>query len=858
MLALVLIVTHLSAVSAREIYVTTGDVMDCPDWSIESIVCSKFEACCPWTTLNITEDTTLYLSSPGLETGTPDLWFTGAYTLTIKPDGAEVTDIWNISATGSNDGEKVVVEGGIWIGLVLDLAQLYSIKFNHATLGNSSLVNLKAVSMLEIVDTTVETSFDTFATVSISAASNASSMLPSNHTSIIIKNSALSCYPYDYTPACESVIKLSEEDQAWLMDGPGGDFYFEVLDSQFYGFRTLSLLDFTEYPFASSSYSFNSSSFAARTKLLYENPSELIDYIGVFFLPLDDSLAERSRFICYNCSLRSFITSHAYAVPIEDNTELAQQIPLFNRRAASFDFIDANVTHLTLFAGWLGDLSEFNLLNSNFTDVWFSIETSSNFSCEGSNFIRTSGETQSSVSITAHYLAYPVHITSCSFIDDPSLGTLPYPQYQSLMLRGSASPMTLFNLSGCVIDRLGLSGEVLISGHFAVNKNMSSTLQYGPVKRYSPTSICNISGSEPVTLGGSLAIDSIVFANLKVLEYAPTSPGNDAGISFSVEPWETNPIFYSSIPASVLRQSSADAYTPIIRVIWPDNPSFTSINGTFPLLSFPAANGIPTLPDLHLDPNANYTFSFVQENSTAPPTGVTFERRAVAAPPPSPFSTPSPLPASMPTSNPLPTSTAPSLCGSAPISAANFTCNANGTWVTNSSITTPITVNSPIQIVGNLSTTTLTFNELGSTIDVKGCVPALPSSVTVNLSPSDFKSLSSSKSLSKTLVTTECTASDGQFVSIAVGMASSQSSLKNCQRLSGRLESRGTSLVGIFQLDSSRCNVWWIILVAVVGGVLLAIITLILIFSLVPSARRCIRPYLKREEKRKSSKTTAS
>lgn len=832
LLTLVLIVAHLSIVSAREIFLTT-EFMSCLDWTDDVNPCDEIAPCCTaFTSLNITEDTTLVLTSIGSQTGTPTLEFQGPYTLTIKPNGTEATEVarlWSLSATGSNDGESVVVEGGIWSnGLQLFLDQIDSAKIGGATLRNSSFVRLSATSTIELVDTKVE-SYPPFATISISSGSVPSINLPSNQTSIIIKDSSFKCELYESMPTCGSLISLEERNASWLKDGPGGHLGFSVLDSQIYGFQRFTTNDDTSQTDISCSYSFNSSSFAARANHL--NDTTFSGSTGIFALPVDDS-ADESHFSCYNCTLRSFFTNTSAIPPIVDSSVVAQQIPLFIRYLASINFTMASVTHLSLNREVeLNDLTKVVVSESNFTDVYFPLYDPATFECTSSIFIRatespsaTYWSYRSSALLKASFLSSnQFRFSSCSFTDSATHSALSDTQQPSLLIAGS-SMLAPLHLADCTSDRLGLSGEVLLSGHLTVNRRISSfELDFNiPVRRsFSPsTSIARFLAADrttKITFGGSVSCESIVFDGLEVLKYAPKSPGNETGIAFSLP---SDLIFTPPEVVVALRES----YFPNIQVIWPD--AFDSMTGTFPLFSYPSSNTIETLPQSYNDSEMIYSFAFSQGNtSQGILPGVKFLREFA--------------------------------CPAAPIPSTGFTCS-NGKWTTNSSIITTIVINSPIQVLGNFSTTTLTINGLGSTIDVKGCVTSLPSFITVNLSPSDFESLASSKTLSKTLITSSCGVTNGQSISMTVGQISSQSSLKSCQRISGRLESRGTSMVGIFQLDSSRCSVWWIILVAVIGSVLLVIIILILVFSLVPSARRCIRPYLKRNEQRKSSKTTVA
>lgn len=75
----------------------------------------------------------------------------------------------------------------------------------------------------------------------------------------------------------------------------------------------------------------------------------------------------------------------------------------------------------------------------------------------------------------------------------------------------------------------------------------------------------------------------------------------------------------------------------------------------------------------------------------------------------------------------------------------------------------------------------------------------------------------------------------------------SQSGKKRCEKLSAttKLSSDSKLLTAVFKIDKSGCKTyWWIILVSVLAGVLLiAIIVLILVFTLVASARKLIRPF---------------
>lgn len=194
------------------------------------------------------------------------------------------------------------------------------------------------------------------------------------------------------------------------------------------------------------------------------------------------------------------------------------------------------------------------------------------------------------------------------------------------------------------------------------------------------------------------------------------------------------------------------------------------------------------------------------------------------------------------------TSSPPVTCSNPPSPATGFYC-ADGKWVSNSTISpgttnsTTFTVSSPTVIYGNLSMPTLVFEGTGSTIVVSGCAE-FPTSITVTLTLDDYEALKTAKKTLADLILSQCNGTTGSTSPINVISKDKRS----CEKLSGDLRSQGQTMTASFQLDSSNCNTWWIVLVAVVGGVILIVIILVLIFTLVPAARLCIRPYLQRKE----------
>lgn len=194
-----------------------------------------------------------------------------------------------------------------------------------------------------------------------------------------------------------------------------------------------------------------------------------------------------------------------------------------------------------------------------------------------------------------------------------------------------------------------------------------------------------------------------------------------------------------------------------------------------------------------------------------------------------------------------------------------FTC-ASGTWIyspptggvpsapstspsTSSSVV--IVVSAPVTVVGDFDTTGISFvfPGLNTTISVQGCAN-LPSNVTIQLTLEEIQQLSGETAY--LLIKTNCTTP----ISTSSSALIINKDENSCRKVRGRLESRQTGIVALFDIDDSGCkssNRWWIILVSVICGVLLVVIILVLIFTLIPAARRAIRPYSARKDQKEAA-----
>ena len=194
-----------------------------------------------------------------------------------------------------------------------------------------------------------------------------------------------------------------------------------------------------------------------------------------------------------------------------------------------------------------------------------------------------------------------------------------------------------------------------------------------------------------------------------------------------------------------------------------------------------------------------------------------------------------------------PSPLAPVACsGVAP--GEGFTCSG-GIWTatsTNSSIITISSGSSPTVVTGNLGSSSIVFQGVGSTVTVEGCANNL-TSIHIELSESQAEAIKQLKTLQTLLSQNISGCVDLSNVALSI-------SVKNggCKkaRVSKVVSDGGSTLGGLFTLDTSGCNRWWIILVSVICGVILvAVIVVILVAIFSPRFRTAIRPFSGRKAK---------
>lgn len=178
-----------------------------------------------------------------------------------------------------------------------------------------------------------------------------------------------------------------------------------------------------------------------------------------------------------------------------------------------------------------------------------------------------------------------------------------------------------------------------------------------------------------------------------------------------------------------------------------------------------------------------------------------------------------------------------------------FLCSANGQWITQGPITLP-TLTLPegqTVVAGDLSLNSLNFSQgLNSSLVASGCI-SINSSISITLTASELSALSTA-SLNSTLLQQNPSCAPVSTGAIDV---SSLQPLAPCSKITTTTSSNAATLSVLFTLDSSPCagpsKTWWIILAAVLGGVvLLAIIGISLLVTLNPKVRKFVRPHARK------------
>ena len=201
-----------------------------------------------------------------------------------------------------------------------------------------------------------------------------------------------------------------------------------------------------------------------------------------------------------------------------------------------------------------------------------------------------------------------------------------------------------------------------------------------------------------------------------------------------------------------------------------------------------------------------------------------------------------PVPAS-PISSPIPI--APS-CSESTKPSPQFEC-VDGVWVSNTTVTTPtLTIPSGASetiVIGDVESSSIVFTGLGSSLTINGCASNL-TSITLTLTPDDLKGSSKIVQQLVTFANSNCSTDNLSNIDIEPRVKGS-----TCRKVKASKSISNGQLSGIFTIDSSSCNRWWIILVSVIcGAIVIALVIFVLLVIFVPAVRVAVRPFSARRK----------
>lgn len=170
--------------------------------------------------------------------------------------------------------------------------------------------------------------------------------------------------------------------------------------------------------------------------------------------------------------------------------------------------------------------------------------------------------------------------------------------------------------------------------------------------------------------------------------------------------------------------------------------------------------------------------------------------------------------------------------------SADFVCIA-GVWTSITSINTPTFIvpsgATTTVINGNLTSSTVVIQGLGSTVIVTGCVSNL-TTITVELTKTEIEKIGTTGKLQSLL---SYNASDvscsNNLESVNIDKIVSD---KTCKEVKvSKVQSEG-SLSALFTVNNSKCNTWWIILVSVICGVVvIGIVVAVVVIKFVQKSK---------------------
>lgn len=154
-----------------------------------------------------------------------------------------------------------------------------------------------------------------------------------------------------------------------------------------------------------------------------------------------------------------------------------------------------------------------------------------------------------------------------------------------------------------------------------------------------------------------------------------------------------------------------------------------------------------------------------------------------------------------------------------------------------------VTSGSTVVVTGSLTVGSISFGSTTSSVSVSGCVYNL-SSVTVTADKETVTQVLSQPDgkYSVTFVTQSCSGSGG--VDLTLVPIALKNGATGCKKVSvTNAKTSANTLVGLFTVDSSDCNIWWIVVITIGAVVIVVVAAIVLMVLFVPSVKAFVLPY---------------
>jgi hypothetical protein len=155
-----------------------------------------------------------------------------------------------------------------------------------------------------------------------------------------------------------------------------------------------------------------------------------------------------------------------------------------------------------------------------------------------------------------------------------------------------------------------------------------------------------------------------------------------------------------------------------------------------------------------------------------------------------------------------------------------------------------IILGSTAVVDGNVTVDSVVFNGENAVLIVKGC--AKLKSIEIVLTQEQLEKIKNDpKERERLLLQASNAAGCPSVESVPVKVTTPKSCIKATSKTQTgtNVNTDSKTLTALFQINSTKCNLWWIILLAVLGFILLALLVFVLVATFNERVKKKVRPF---------------